>query len=149
MPASITVVEQVYFRNENGSYGKCFDSSFKRSVNNDEQVYGPRTIEVSEQWQQLDLGWFTEEVHGYSNLKSPIGVIILANEEGKFTQRMPTEEMKREAQAKVIEISFNSLSPDLHIPATESARISPLDPCNVKVRCRKGTARCTITILPG
>lgn len=133
--ARILIVEGVYHqqcdRNPTGGerrYGRTLECS-ARPVEID--------LTVTEEWQPLPV----------THLKS-VGMLLLVNEEGRFT-RNPTSEERRLATLKVVEISGeNKQNPWLVLPG-ESFRGSPTDHKTLHVRCRSGSAECVLTYFPG
>jgi hypothetical protein len=145
----ISVVETVYHQLTDGQ-PIAVESRFSRSTETDEQPY-QRKITVTEEWKSIDHGWIEQ-----------VGMLHLSNEEGVFSV-MPTEEEKQEVLEKIVEIgvaeiqSFAnakiSFSPAnilvcLIILPQESMRVVPYDIPRLRIRCRKGTAKCIITLFP-
>lgn len=148
----LTVITTVSFQPKDGpptSNGKPFD----RVVKTDEQPYGPRRLKVGEEWTQLETGWLSEAGH-----------VVIENDEGYWTQKQPTKEERAEAESKVLELCL--MPPEepggrtMHspprtkpwcqweVPPRESHRGTPSYLKGFMIRCRKGTARFTVTIYP-
>lgn len=129
----------------------------RREVISSMQPYGPRrSIEVGEKWESLDLGWFRLD-----NKLHEIGELAITNQEGKFTQIIPTPQEKQEALLKVLELGIKSdfdpsQSPTSFalIPASQDGftlqhhEFIPSDPKQVMIRCRMGIAKYSITVYP-
>ncbi len=152
----ITVVESIYHRPGPNQPMSQVPIQFSRDCHTDEQTYGPRQIRVGPEWQPIELGWFKDQPLN-------VGMIVLVNNEGRFTQRVPTEEERAEAASKVIEVgiligqddgSFHKgplidiILPFAIVIPTEGQRLTPADPLLLRIRCRNGIARCTLTIFP-
>lgn len=120
------------------------DIRYSRSVVSEEQPYGPRrNIKAISEWKSLDLGW-------YADKPQEIGTIVLINQEGRFSQTIPTEQEKYEASLKVLElgvrISLLAATDLNHIPIARinpssdgytlhSWLIDPVDPSQLRIRC--------------
>lgn len=138
----ITVVETVAHQAVGGRpYG--YQVAFDRLVETNEQPYertGAKAV-VGEEWVPLDCGW----------IESP-GMIVLKNEEGRFTQTIPTSEEKDAAFTRVIEIGVESrgiVEAFAETPATETSRFKPLNISKIRIRCRHGEAHFTLIAFPG
>jgi len=89
----------------------------------------------------LDPGWITGEV----------SLLVIKNEEGQFTQSIPTDEMKKEAESKVIEMGVESESkviPFGKICAGEDLPVAPIDLATLRIRSRSGKTRYRVSIYP-
>jgi hypothetical protein len=132
---TITVVQTVYHQPA-GEEPTAVTLQYVRPLETSEQPY-VRKIKVGESWQPLDLGWIEQP-----------GMILLVNDEGKFTQTIPTPEERAEAEAKVVEVGLGS--PPWLIPPQGSflGMSSGIGRRLVNLRCQKGTARVTIHVYP-
>lgn len=135
----LTVVEMVYHR----PYGEetlAVDTRFTRKVDSGEQPYQrlchKPTNMATEEWKELDFGW----------LKESIGMIVIVNNEG-FYPLNPTEEEEKEVESRVIEIGYSEKD-TWEIPPRESFRGTPSNPSGLRIRCRSGMAKYTLTVLP-
>lgn len=139
LKGQIVVVETAYHQPINDQ-AKVVDNSYSCKIDSTEQPYGPRRVAVGEEWVPLDIGWIAEA-----------GLMLLRNEEGRFTQKIPTEEERGEANAKVLELGFKVgevITPISPIPPRQSIRSIPFDLKNLYIRSRKGQAKYTITLFP-
>jgi len=141
----VVVVESIYHQPANDQ-PKVVDNSYLCRIDSDEQAYGPRRAEVGEAWQPLDVGWI-----------KCASVMAIRNEEGKFTQTIPTEDQIAEAEAKVIEVGIQDGVPGpmsskvfsfAVLSTQQSLRIPPSNLSNYRIRCVKGTARYSISLFP-
>lgn len=143
--ARLTVVETVYHQAAPND-PTCTEARFGRVIESDEQPY-KRQIVVRERWDELDLGWLKGK---------PIGQLILSNAPTNW-QRWPTPEEKAEAEARVVEITHvepdeaieRFAAPFARVRPGESCRFEPVDPGALRVRCRSGETRATLTLIPG
>lgn len=137
----LTVVETAYHQIV-GERPSQVERRFTRELAGGEQLW-ERRLRVVPEWQPIDLGW----------IERP-GLLILANEEGRWDQVNPTPAERAEAAAKVLEVAFvrgplrqddsySLPSADLLILPGESNRIHPADDVTVCVRC---TAGCRMTV---
>lgn len=147
MSGHVTIVSTVYHRASPHDESTSVLCNFGRDLASDEQPCGPRTVKVGEEWQPLELGW----------LKDCVGMVIITNEEGRFPQRKPSEEEKAEAAERMLQVAVVMMvdwaTEHLTVPfalvlPTETLCFCPADASALRVRCRKGTAKVTITLLP-
>lgn len=137
-PARLTVVEQVCHQDGEGEpvVAAC---QWGRSLITEEQPW-VRKFLVGPEWKPLETGWLTR-----------VGMLHLANNEGKDIQRIPTREEKALLASRVIELGVSSetgVYPFLIIRPGESARLEPADLSTLLVRCQYQSARCTLTAVP-
>ena len=130
---TLTVVETVYHQPA-GEEPTAVSVQFVRPLETQEQPY-VRKIKVGEQWQPLDLGWVEQP-----------GMILLVNDEGKFTQVNPTDEERAEAESKVIAVGNDSGSWLVYPGSCFRGEAAPFS--DVAVRCKSGVARATIHVYP-
>lgn len=135
----ITVVETIYYQ-PFGDQATSVESKFDRILDSvDEQPYS-RKCKATEEWQSLDTGWV-----------KTCSMLSIENNEGKFAQRIPTPEERDEAKAKVLELAYSGEYVDedtwLILPG-ESMRGLPADLSRLLIRCRKGSAKFTVTAFP-
>ena len=114
-----------------------------RQMASDEQPVS-REIVIGEAWQPIEAGWLKD-----------VGYLVLANEEGKWTQTIPTEQEKIAAAGKVVEVGMVGYEGDpvrrtcfLVLPG-ETLPCTPSCLSLLCLRCRTGQARCTLTLYPG
>jgi hypothetical protein len=118
---------------------------FSRELETEEQPYTrlchkPKS-KAKEEWLPLDTGWLEEEV----------SFLVIRNDEGGHTDVNLSEEEKESIKQRIIEIGI--YNEDVTIPIQyflpqESLPISPIDLDSYRIRCRKGTAKYTITAYP-
>jgi hypothetical protein len=137
----LTVVETAYHQIV-GERPSQVERRFTRELAGGEQLWERRLRVVSE-WQPIDLGWIDRP-----------GLLILANEEGRWDQVNPTPAERAEAAAKILEVAFlrqDDLYPlslaDLLVLPGESSRVHPADGVTVYVRCTTG-CRMTVWAFP-
>ena len=133
------VVDTTYHQNGRNQ-PTAVESTFSLDLATDEHPYQvPMT--VAEEWQAVDLGWLDR-----------CSMLVLKNLEGVFTQIIPTEEERRDALAKVVDVSFDpprfGVDKTIHayVPATASTRMWPSGP--VHLRCQSGEARIVVFAMP-
>jgi hypothetical protein len=151
----LTVVEVVSYQAALDKPGGI-DSRFDRKMATEEQLF-LRRLTVGEDWQALECGW----------LKA-VGMLVIKNEPAQFHVN-PTEAQKTEAASKVLEVGLkvgevtvleegevrNVKAPPEQViafalvPPGESARWQPLDASNLRLRCKVGSARVTVALIPG
>lgn len=139
----ISVVERIIYQALTvGEQPYAVEHTFYRDlVTSDEQVY-ERKLKVGEEWQPLDLGWGKDWER--------IGLVYVENLEGQFKQLQPTEEEQAEANAKVLELSYDGVSDEAWlVPPKETFRGYPAEPGRLMIRCQSGMARIMVRIFPG
>lgn len=147
MSGRLTFVETTYHYADEMSQPSCHDTSGVRTLGKDEQPYS-RIIKVDESWQEIDGGWITEK-------GGNVGLVIIKNLEGKFTVN-PTAEQRLEVESRTVDIGLFNGSPVVtesanavqFVPVLESARINPVDFSSLRIRCRKGIAKVSVTVFP-
>lgn len=132
--ARFGVVETVYWQRTGESpEGKAV--RFGRSLTTAEEPY-VRRILVGEEWQPLDPGWVEEAaLMRLENEERGIGAVVevgLAVAEEPLTQHDPDQ----------------AVHPVLLVPPGEAFRGSPERLGALRLRCRKGQARCRLTLIP-
>jgi hypothetical protein len=122
LASRLVVIERVYHQRP-GQQPITTQSRFSRTLESSEQQY-VREVTVTEEWTPIDTGW----------IKSA-GMLHLSNDE-------------RDA-AKVVQVTVqgSNIPAWLVIPG-ESLRGMPADAGRLMVRCQRGTARCTLTLIP-
>jgi len=134
----LTVVELIYHRRQDDQPIQ-FESRFSRNLNTDEQAYDRRCKARSE-WQLLDLGWIEQAGH-----------ISIENCEGHFNQVQPTDDERKEAESRVIELGWlidGEPQPKIIIPVHESCRFTPTSGSQIYVRCQSGIANYNLRVIP-
>lgn len=141
----LTVVTKVYVNLPGENTIGPEPISYYRWLESEERPYS-RTINVSEQWQILDLGWLYNQ---------DIAHIVFSNDTKRSLGKVPEQSVLDEWRDKVVEIG---IAPDalnaVTIPITfflpeEGLSLSPTSPKSLRVRCRKGTAKLTYYVVPG
>lgn len=118
----------------------CVDNRFSRNLEDVEQPYirtGSKAL-VGVNWRPIDCGWIEQASY-----------LVIINEEGKFTQTVPSEEEKEIALNKVIELGIDgALNTPFLIRPLQSMRVEPSSLRSLQIRCPNGPARYTIAIYP-
>lgn len=141
----LAVVASVYHQQAGGEQPTQVTTRFWRELSCDEQPY-VRQLRLGQEWQHLDPGWVTQ----------PGGYLVLSNEEGHFRSVNPTDAERDDAMSRVVEVATcdqkhpaSDLVPDWLVRPKESMQGTPASLGRLWARCRRGTARVTLTILPG
>jgi len=121
-----------------------------------EQCY-VRKATVGESWQPLPDGWLKEA-----------GMLLITNEKVRWAAQ-PTAEERAAAEAKVLEVGMAVVGPSTSSPALnqaienlkpgyiqpfalvrpgESVRLEPVDLATLRLRCRMGESRITVSVFP-
>lgn len=144
VPDRLTVVETVYHQPW-GEEPVAVESRFSRDLQTRNQLF-ERRCRVGEDWQPLECGWLGEA-----------GMLVIENREGRFLQRVPTDEEREAAAAKVLEVGWEPDGATMHdppataqwiIPPGESIRGQPATLKSLRLRCRSGECRFTVYLLP-
>ncbi len=141
----ITVVSTVYLQPA-GEKPASVESRFDRELETQEQFY-TRRLKATEEWQLIDPGWLG--VDG-------IGMMVIANDEGKNLQTIPTDEEKADTATRVLEICFLYPTKMENFPFAcqwltlpgESMQAYPSTLTGLHIRCRKDTAKFTVSLFP-
>lgn len=134
--SSITVVENVYFRERRGN-PVSIPTRHHRRLNTEEQHF-ERWFWAKEEWQPLPVGWLTGKV----------GHLVLRNVPEHF-ERNPTPAEREAADAKVVEVSYDKDSERAWlIPPGSSMRAQPSIASKLWVRCQSGEAECELYLIP-
>lgn len=141
VPDRLMVSEKIYHAQQ-GRQPTAVERTFTRWLESSEQAY-LRDLTVGEEWELLDHGW----------IKTAIGMIHIINEEGAFRQVQPTAEDSAEASSRTIEIGIGPVKGGVPIVcwvihAGESLRGSPVPGLELFIRCRKGSARYSLLVVP-
>ena len=133
----LTVVENVYHQPAEGFPTTAMGdaSRFHRELDSDEQPYERHKV-AKDGWEPLDCGWVDR-----------CGMLLVRNDEGHFSVN-PTAEQVAEVLRRVIEISFGDDEGRILVPPTETCRFYPVDVKQLQLRCREGTARYTLYLIP-
>lgn len=139
-PAHMTVVEYVTHQPHDHEATAVGSTPFLRMLRSDEQPY-VRHATVGEAWQRLDRGWLESA-----------GMLLVENKEGQFTQVQPREEERKAALMRVVEVGLAGANPQptrfAVVRPAESCRFEPADVTGLWLRCRFGTARVIISLIP-
>ncbi len=130
----LTVAESIYHQLP-GKQPVALGEPFSKRLSSAHRPYQYAII-LTEEWKQVDGGWLID-----------CSLLHVANDEGKLMQRVPTIAEQEEINSRIIQVSIESSKPWLVAPG-ETFRGCPSSLADVKVRCGKGTARCTITVIP-
>lgn len=135
--ALLTVV-QSYYHQQEGMQPTQIEARYTRELKTDEQPY-VRHFKVGETWDKLDTGWLTD-----------CSLLIVKNNEGRFTDRIPTPAQLQEALARVVEIGLGigPVSPCLLVHPNESHPLHVVSLDEVWLRCANGEARVSVMAFP-
>lgn len=138
--ARLSVVESIYHQTH-GEQPTVVESRFGRWLNTPEQPYA-RRFRAGEEWVSLDKGWVEDAA-----------MLVLSNDEGRNPQVVPSEADKRELAQRAVEIGLAQMhgkppQPFAVVPPGESARFQPTNLETLMLRCWKGSARVTLTLIP-
>lgn len=133
----LTVVDTVYHQPAGGSPVTVLGDAcrFHRELISDEQVYERRRV-IGQEWVQIDCGWVER-----------CGMLVVRNLEGQFSV-LPTPEQREAVGRRVLELSFDGNTCHIQVPPQESCRFYPSDARLIYIRCREGSARYTVGLVP-
>lgn len=137
--------QTLYYQSAGGEQ-KAYSSIYSGRCELEEKPY-ERNLRVTEEWQQLDVGWFKD----YPD-KQPEEMLLI-NEEGSLLQRIPTEEEKASIASRVVEVGAVAGETGIILPVAKvkpgrSLRYSPQEVRRVWLRCRSGVARVSLVLIP-
>lgn len=140
------VNQTVYYYGAGNPQHKSYNSTYSAKCDMNEAPY-ERNLRVTEEWQQLDQGWFKD----YPG-KEPEEMLLI-NEEGSLLQRIPTEGERAEIASRIVEVGIGNrdqlaVCPIARIKPGRSLRYSPQEIGRVWLRCRKGVARVSLILIP-
>jgi len=142
----LTIVETVYFQAPNED-PQQFSNNVLRVLTDVEEGEDPeqpyvRNLTADKEWTPLDFGWLTDNV----------SLFIVRNNEGKFSQVIPTEEMRATSNSKHIELGvyFDETIEEtgLVVLPSETLRATPKPSAKFFVRCLNGKAKFTLQAFP-
>lgn len=133
--ARLTVVKFIAYQPLVKTPENLSPESYTHNLYSDEQIWR-REFKVGPEWMPLPLGWLEGQ---------PISLIILHNNEGRFTQLIPTPEERADAMARIVEVGVGE-TPFTVVRPLQSRDFEPVGPINV--RCRTSSAKLTITAVP-
>lgn len=141
LKSRVVVVEQVYHQQPHGQ-PVVVESKYTRRLDSDEQPFGPRRIRVGEEWTKPDTGWVADG-----------GLLCLSNEEGKGLAVQPSPSERNDINSRIVEVCLvdpetGNMGGVWLVPPGESLRASAASFMGLRIRCRKGSARITFTVIP-
>lgn len=154
MSSHITIVETVYHHCDGQSPSAPIESRYSRILKTNEQSYGPRRMTISEVWQPIDTGWLGNKREDLGGETVKVGMLSIHNLEGTQYSVQPSHEERAAMQRRVIEIGFQHddlialVHPAILILPGESTRFHPARASQIRVRCRCGQAKLSITAIP-
>jgi hypothetical protein len=151
----LMVVEMLYHQSIEDQ-PTAFETRFARWLQTDEQPY-VRKAKATEEWQPLDTGWLQES-----------SMLLISNVEGTVIDRQPSQEEQDALASRILELGLlvseaapskrtmhsqqgdqqSVVLPFGEIPPGETCRFSPVNLDRILVRCRKRSARYSVTALP-
>lgn len=139
MSARVLVVGQVAYTNDGNEDADSLDLTFIRPVKGVEQPVR-RRFEVGEEWQPLDAAWL-----------DAASICVIANNAGRGLQTIPTPEEAAAIDATVVEIGVQTRDSVWPVALLRPGARLPIEFYNVKLvrlRCRRGSAKCVATLYP-
>lgn len=134
----MTVVENIYYQPINDSpitiLGRA--NIFSTNIESNESPYERHRV-ATPKWEVLDSGW----------IDTVGGVLVLRNEEGKFTH-YPSLEEKEKLAAKVLEISFDGVNASISVLPSETCRLRLINLKQVYLHSRSEPVKYTLALLP-
>jgi hypothetical protein len=133
----LTVTQSVNHEHR-GEPPKSVVVGYSRTLEYKEEPY-QRRFSVPGTWTPIDLGWMPSD---------KVGCVVLENLEGRSHLVNPTDEERKEIEAKVLEVSYHqdSKACDLIRPGASDIKW-PSDASKLYVRCQSGTASCRISVI--
>lgn len=151
----VTVIDTIYHQLP-GEQPVSIDSRFGYAVTSDERPY-VRKFRLGEEWIPVDVGWVEK-----------ISMLVISNEGVGFRTKQPSSEDLHDEASKVVEVAVLVQLPEqknrtMHdppkpppllpipiceIPIGESMRMRPVDVGIFIIRCRQGTTRFVLNVIP-
>ncbi len=143
--ARLTVVSHVYHQPADSSPSDT-PVQYSQAIESEEEPWR-RWFNAREEWQPLQCGWVEQA-----------SLLILCNDEGKWLQRNPTAEERAAVEAKVVELGIGDdpggpviiedTLPFAEVHPGRGCQFTPTAASRIYVRCRRGNARCVLTLIP-
>lgn len=138
----LTVVHQVSHLAQ-GFPTKAMDLAFDRELKVEEEAYERNMCKVTEDWQEIDLGFLKGK---------PLSYVFVKNNEGTNLQVNPSPEEKEQIEKKILEVSFDAP----WLPSGTGVWLIPPGECfggypsndSVWIRCQSGEARYSLFAAP-
>jgi hypothetical protein len=145
LKTGVLIVVRTFYHQLGGMDATSVDTRYQRQLDTDEQPY-VRHISLSESdgWVSFDAGWLTNVGASYLQLRNNVGAYA----------RYPTKEEKEDTLKRVVDISFTippmGAVPHIEVRPGEAQAFSPSsgDMSHIRLKCRHGTAKISINIIP-
>ncbi len=134
----LTVVDAVYFSPHDGQPIE-YRTPFGRELLTDERPYS-RPLTVGPEWVEVDLGWLKDV---------GVSMVVVQNDEGRYRQTVPSPEERASESDRVVEVAAETgVPPFALVRPTESCRFEPARATGLALRCRSGSAKVTVVLVP-
>lgn len=145
--AELIVHNTAYHQCPNGQPGGM-QHRYSQQLASDDPPFTLPTLILKEEWQRLPCGHVDN-----------VGAISIRNDEGTFPITIPTDQERDEMSWRVIEIAAAPKGYPLGQLCRHAVIVRPGcsqilefssgDPQTIWIRCRRGTARCWLMVVPG
>lgn len=119
-----------------------FNCQYSEILEGEEELYIRRRFDLGEEWVQLDVG----------HIKNP-KILYVENRVGQARTTQPTPEELQTWKDAVVEVALKAGRKKFKVfdqlTWGTANKYSPPDFSDIAIRCRKGTARINIAIVPG
>lgn len=131
----LTVIEQIYHQQAD-SDPTNLEERYSRILESEEEPY-KKKLTINQDWIILNA----------PGLEST-SLVIIRNLEGRYRTTIPDQVEIELVKERVLEVGFLVTSPHIIIPPTESARFCPSNLEKLYIRCRKGSCKISILVVP-
>jgi len=147
---TLSLVQDIYHQ-ASAQEPEQVSARYSRVLSDNEQMYRRKTT-LTDEWRLLDVGWVNN-----------IGLVVIHNDEGSNFRNQPSSHELMQVAQRVIEVCFIPKQPpnrDMHSPAKpkllahiivrpgELVHFEPDEGAEVMWRCRFGSTRCTLYVVP-
>lgn len=140
----LTVIETIYYQ-PFGEEASASDNRYSCELKTSgQQLYGPRKLKATQEWQQLDVGWLKDGLAGMFSIK---------NIEGLVREKLPSADELKEVATRIIEITYDPEDDRENplcweIPPGQSFQGKPSHIDKLYIRTQFGTAKYLLTVFP-
>ncbi len=131
----LNVIEQIYHQQAE-SEPTNIEEKYGIILESEEEPY-KKKLTIGEEWTLIDTGGFADA-----------SLVILRNMEGRYSIVHPTQAQIELVKERVLDVGFGVPTAHIHIVPTTSARFNPCVLGKIHLRCRKGTCKVQLVIVP-
>lgn len=131
----LNVIEQIYHQQAE-SEPTNVEEKYGQILESEEEPY-KKKLNIGEEWTALETGGFSEA-----------SLVIIRNMEGRYNLVHPTQAQIELVKERILDVGFLVPSPHIYVIPTTSARFCPGSLTKIHLRCRKGSCKVQVLIVP-